>query len=174
MKIKIANPANQGFTLIEVLAGIIILGILTAIAAPNLIGFLNRQRLISSNNQVYRAMLFAQSNAKRDKVTWQASFRDNGDRVEWVAHPATTEPDTIPSWNQLESDVVIDASTTLLTVSMTNPPIRSVRFDLNGNTVGRLGRLTISLRSRPNDRRCVFVSTLIGTLRNAENNNCLI
>ncbi|MGK7891194.1 MAG: hypothetical protein AB4042_17845, partial [Leptolyngbyaceae cyanobacterium] len=45
--------------------------------------------------------------------------------------------------------------------------IYRVQFDHNGNTNGRLGRLTLEGVNPHRARRCVFVSTLIGTLRKA-------
>ena len=47
-----AYKKDQGFTLIEMLAVIMIVGILSAIAAPGLLGMLNRNKVSSALDQV--------------------------------------------------------------------------------------------------------------------------
>ena len=60
---------NSGFTLIEMLVVIIMVGILSAIAVPSWLSFVERQRLSKSADQVLQAVNTAQSTAKRTKTT---------------------------------------------------------------------------------------------------------
>lgn len=95
---------DPGFTLIELVVGMLMIAILSSIAAPGWLAFINNQRLRTSQSSVYGALQLAQSNAKRDKLAWQASFRfpgkdNNGNTiqvVQWAIHPATTVPTTLP------------------------------------------------------------------------------
>jgi len=59
----------KGFTLIETLIVVIIVGILAAIAGPSWIGFIQQQRLSTAADKVYQAVTGAQSLAKKDKLT---------------------------------------------------------------------------------------------------------
>ena len=56
---------NKGFTLIEVITAVIILGVLAAIAAPNFLGLLNRNRLNQGLSEVEGAVREAQRLAIR-------------------------------------------------------------------------------------------------------------
>lgn len=57
-----------GFTLLEVLITMTIIGILTAVAAPSFITFIKRDRLVTNSNQLHSVFKFARSEAiKRDQ-----------------------------------------------------------------------------------------------------------
>jgi prepilin-type N-terminal cleavage/methylation domain-containing protein len=69
MKYAKSCVSNNGFTLIEMLVVIIMVGILSAIAVPSWLSFIERQRLSTSANRVLLAVNTAQSTAKRTKNT---------------------------------------------------------------------------------------------------------
>ncbi|NMP03959.1 prepilin-type N-terminal cleavage/methylation domain-containing protein [Pseudoalteromonas arctica] len=59
---------NLGFTLLEVLITMTIIGILTAVATPSFITFIKRDRLVTNSNQLHSVFKFARSEAiKRDQ-----------------------------------------------------------------------------------------------------------
>lgn len=185
---------NLGFTLIETMIAIVIVGILAAIAAPSWISFVNTRRLGVAQDLVYRAVREAQSNAKRDKITWQASFQENNGIVQWAIHPA--EPNSfLPNkinWNNLDQNiqVVKDKNNLNQCETTLNQPKAScpatgpwrVQFDYKGRPqagVSELGQITLSSKNS-SSLRCIYISTILGAMRtgqehstaNGNNNYC--
>src|SRR5690349_9752111 len=63
---------SRGFTLIELMVSIFVLGILTALAVPSFVGMMNRNRLASQSNELLAAVQYARIEAIRTnaKVTF--------------------------------------------------------------------------------------------------------
>ena len=60
-----ARSNSKGFTLIEVLVVMIMIGILSAIAAPSFLGLLNRNRVSNTTIRLKSALVEAQANTTR-------------------------------------------------------------------------------------------------------------
>lgn len=193
-KSSLAKHSTAGFTSLEALAILVILGIFTAIAAPAWLAFINHQRLRLSADRVYWAMRIAQSNAKRDKSEWQATFRQTDRTVQWMIHPpmlpvGKTLKDFPQSpvhssgeliWHDLAENIVIDTKRTTLTkVDIANTKRNSYTsyyralFSYKGCPVmgpgqecgpGGLGKITIYQADLGSDRR---YCTIISTLLGA-------
>lgn len=160
------KSTSAGFTLLETLVVMMIVGIIAAIASISGLSFLNTQRLIVGQDQSYQIMRLAQSRAKQEVRRWQASFRNVANQVQWAIHPVTVtlaEED----WQTIPVPIQIDPDET--TLYRSREGIYRIQFDHRGNINGRLGRLTFKGLNAHKARRCVFASTLIGTLRKAKN-----
>ncbi|MGK7877807.1 MAG: Tfp pilus assembly protein FimT/FimU [Xenococcaceae cyanobacterium] len=174
---RVVPQSVAGFSLLEVLIVMIAIGVLTAIAAPSLLGFVDRQRLNTANNQIYLAMGKAQSNAKKEKVIWQASFREQNEVVEWTIHRQSVTPSS-GSWDSLQANVRIDESNTTLGQD-TSINAWIVRFDHKGNyddsdnaVPSPPVRITLYNENTGQIKRCVSVSSLLGALRTDSDEGC--
>jgi prepilin-type N-terminal cleavage/methylation domain-containing protein len=175
------GKAAFGFTLIEMLVVLAIVGVLSAIVGPTWLGSLNRQRLNSSQGQVFRAIRLAQSNAKRDKVNWQVTFRNSpvdgtaqiSVHKAFTTTPTAAEINTLP-WESVASNVVIKTSlTTAIPLGCTS--YCAFRFDAKGQPdrgLNDVRRVTLSYGSQAGSKACVFVSTLIGAVRTDFDTGC--
>ncbi len=177
---NVKSRSTDGFTLLELTILVVVIGILGAIAAPAWNNFINRQRLNTAQNQVYLAMQEAKSNAALQKVTWQVSFRENNGAVQWAVHSAKSGTFIPPEvqWNTLDPALQVykdknnkgKCETTFDQQTHrcpTNGPWR-VQFNYITNTNGQLGQITLTPKHDSNIKRCVYVSTLIGTMRTGQ------
>ncbi|PIG91372.1 type II secretion system protein [Gloeocapsopsis sp. IPPAS B-1203] len=178
IKNKEFNQSEFGFTLIEILIAIFVLGILAAIAAPSWLEFVNARRLNIAQEQVYQAMRTAQSRAKQERQNWQASFRERNRsgviNLEWAVHPAIIDVDNdnndsndLVNWNSFDPNIRFSTVTSL----QSRNNVRYIQFNHKGHVNGLLRRITVSTENS-SSKRCVFASTLLGALRTAKDAAC--
>jgi prepilin-type N-terminal cleavage/methylation domain-containing protein len=174
-----------GFTLIEVLFVMAIVGILAAIAAPSWQAFANNQRLNSAQSRSLSALRLAQSNAKLTQTMWQATFRNMPTVSQYAIHLSPTSDTDKEYWNALpwqnfDEGVRIvedtkDESRTTFTKLTADPvpDVYRVQFKSQGNPngLGEMGRITFVTRSGDR-KKCVIISTLLGSMRQAESTEC--
>jgi prepilin-type N-terminal cleavage/methylation domain-containing protein len=176
---KSKQNKQAGFTLIEVLVVVLMVGILSGIAAPSWIGFTNNQRARTSQIRVASGLKEAQSNAKNKKVGYQISLRNNNGTGQYLILSSTSLPTTTAQWDaqpwqNLESGVTVDASS----LAPDAAGINSFRFLFNGsydiNSVpivtlipgtSSLQNQLVKLQQDGNTKYCVNVQTLLGAVR---------
>ncbi|MBO9999146.1 MAG: type II secretion system protein [Cyanobacteria bacterium SID2] len=163
---RLHRTASSGFTLVEGLVVITILGILTAIAAPSWLAFVNQQRLAEANEKIYLTMRDAQTRAIANKNIWQASFREIDGRIQAAVHPANENPSF---WDSLSPSVRFDTVNTSLRES---GGLHYIRFNDRGRIHGQLGRVTLVTQHGGEAKRCTIASTLLGVVRKARDRQC--
>ncbi|MFO5473522.1 MAG: Tfp pilus assembly protein FimT/FimU [Dolichospermum sp.] len=169
---SLPDDQNAGFTLIEMITVGSIIVMLAAIALPSWSVFMNIRRLNIAQGEVNQAMRQAQSQAKKEKLKYQASFRTENDILQWAVHKEKESDLNNPTikWNDLDDNVQLDPNSTL---ELDNG-VRRVRFnDIGGlKSVSSLGKITLSSKSGGTARRCVIVSTILGAMRTAKDDSC--
>ncbi|UKO97148.1 prepilin-type N-terminal cleavage/methylation domain-containing protein [Nostoc sp. UHCC 0870] len=79
--------SSAGFSLVEMLAVIVMIGVLAAIAAPNWIAFVNRQRASKANDVVLSAIRDAQNEATKQKRRYSVSFKTDNNIPQVAIYP---------------------------------------------------------------------------------------
>jgi type II secretory pathway pseudopilin PulG len=171
-----SRKGEAGFTLLELIVIVILLGTLAAIAAPGWLGFINRQRVRTVNDRVFQTLRTAQSEAKRTKSDRVITFLPTD--------PPTATINTVPALTTPLQTVTFDAGGEIKAGQI--KPL-SVASCPNGVCTATNGKLIFSYNGivDPNDsnnpnlpfvvtvgvggsKQCVIVETLLGGMRTAE------
>ena len=169
-----SRKGDGGFTIIELLVIVIMLGILTAIAAPSWLAFINRQRVRTVNDRVFQSLRLAQSEAKRTKRDITITF-SGPSSVPSVDPPTVTFDPPLATGGKtqtLDAGGEIKPGTIALTVNKpanAPPPPNSIVFDYQGNlTEGTTPFYVTVASSGGGTKQCVIVETIIGGMRTDE------
>jgi prepilin-type N-terminal cleavage/methylation domain-containing protein len=109
---------NAGFSLVEILVVLVMLGVLAAISTPNWIAFLNRQQANKANDVVLAGIQEAQRQAKRQKLGYSISFRTDNNIPQIAIYPKDSDPTKL--WRNLGTDVGIKSGSIVLGTNLTN------------------------------------------------------
>ena len=176
-----SRKSDGGFTLLEVLIIVLILGIFASIAAPSWLAFINGQRVRTVNDRVFQSLRLAQSEAKRTKRDITVTFKyDPNPPTAPVADPPTVTFNpplaTGGSTQTLDGGGEIKPDTIKLVF---NAP--SITFDYLGNVnplppdpvdpnVSRFVATVSTVKGAA--KQCAIVETIIGGMRTAQGNEC--
>jgi prepilin-type N-terminal cleavage/methylation domain-containing protein len=161
------RKSDKGFTLLELIVIVLILGILASIAAPGWLGFINRQRVRTVNDRVFQSLRLAQSEAKRTKRDVTVTFDKNVDPPKVTFSPALPTGGTE---QKLDAGGEIKSGTIALTFNKpdsTDPKKSSLTFDYQGNPDKTSFIVAVSA-VKGGGKQCAIVETIIGGMRTAD------
>jgi prepilin-type N-terminal cleavage/methylation domain-containing protein len=152
MSLYNARKSNSGFTLIEMLVVFIIIGVIAAIAAPNFLGLLNRNRITDASQQVQGALKEAQRQALRRGKQCTIDI-DSTNKI--ISNSGTngcllSERDL----SKIDNSIRLASNTT------------SIVFSGKGNITGATApTLVVYMSNGSPDQKCVVLEGLFATLR---------
>ena len=145
----IYKKSDRGFTLVELMSVLVIIGIIAAIAAPNFIGLLNRTRVNISLEQLLGAIRQTQRQAMRQGKRCNININPNTNFIS--ANPPDCKLDT----REIDENVTIRTN---LSGSIPN-----ISFSHKGNTT-KMGTIVLS-SNLINHQRCFVISLGLGIMR---------
>ena len=170
-----------GFTLVEILAVVVLIGIVAGIAIPSWLKFLTTRRINRAQRDTLNIMRDAQAKAQKEKRDWSACFRDENGQVEWTLlagdqrRAAGNCDGGNLGWQPLgKSDAdKVEIDTSESTLALNGSGDYTIAFNFRGQVDPPFGRVTFQPRRNNSPaRRCVVVSTLLGVLRLDEDGDC--
>lgn len=152
---------EKGFTLLEIVVVVIIIGIISAIAAPNLLGLFSRNRVIAAMGEVEGALREAQKQAIRNGRSCSITINGGG-----VFNPAGG------NGCLLNNRVLNDPNNASLIVLNSNRIGNDITFSGKGNITidgpNPMPVLVVSLPNGTNEQRCVVIQNTLGSIRTGD------
>lgn len=175
------HPSTQGFTILEVLVVVIIIGILMAIAAPGWLAFMNRQRAITAKDQVLQSVRATQAEAKRQRRRRPIEFLESAEAASGIPEleingipQVLGEGEIVPGNIELSAqdfqgndvDVLVFREDGTLSVEAND-------YADFGATPPELP-VSIAVEAPPDsgNQRCVIIDTILGSIRSESNDTC--
>jgi type II secretory pathway pseudopilin PulG len=152
-----------GFTLLEMMIILMIVGLLSAIVAPSWTSFYANRQLSVAQEQIQASIKHGQHMAKLKRIPQRFVIEQYGD---WVRWGTATDPNVPIDWKTIQN-IAIDTTQTTFRKDRTTNNRWFMVLDDDGTVTGQLGRVTLGT-STSKEQRCVIMSTLLGETRKGE------
>ncbi|AOX03233.1 hypothetical protein BJP34_30720 [Moorena producens PAL-8-15-08-1] len=187
---------DAGFTFMELLIVILMVGILSSIAAPSWLAFVNRQRVNKVNERVLSVIQEAQRQAKNKKLHYSVSFRMNDGVPEAAVYQDNNNDNPTQNfqWQSLVGDLGVKPEEVwvgtnltdenkLGTLSILSEQNKTITFDNQGvlpNGADTDLAIVVAVPDSKNKnnpieatQRCVRIKTILGALEtNRKGSEC--
>lgn len=173
-KLSARSKRTLGFTLIEVLVVMIIVGILSAIVGPGWLAFMNNQRISTSQSRVFSTLRDAQSSAKKNSSTTTFTIGNDPDKGAY----ASTNRSQAQYLEQGVQILSVTKATAPTDIPLTSP--LTITFNAQGLPTLVNGdpftdfplRVTLNVTNSPDRKRCTTITTLLGSMKSGSDTDC--
>ncbi len=170
--------SSSGFTLLEILITLAIVGILFAISASTWTALLNEQRINQANQRILSLVEQTKTKAQKQNQPYQLRFRnDTNNGLQYIiAAPNATPQDG--EWQNLFNSKKDSIKLSFYSPNTTNiNELKTQTFNYQGvpadGTLDVNKRIIVSPKDGSSPRKCVIVQDLLGSLRNESDQTCV-
>ncbi|MFE4106536.1 pilus assembly FimT family protein [Almyronema epifaneia] len=167
----IPDETTAGFTLIEVLLVVLMVGILMGIAAPGWLAFADRQRMSTVRSDLLEVLRQAQADARQNRETRVITILDDALPSLQVGSAASVGTVEILARDSVRPDYV--DLTGFASVSGAWEASTAVSFDYEGLPDSDQIPFKIEVSPRAAAaKQCVIIANLLGTLKTGSGDEC--
>ena len=152
MLTKIRKLRNGGFTLIELIVALVIVGIIAAIASPSFVGLLNKVRVDTALEELLGAIRETQRMAMRHGKTCRININPNTNLIN------ASDSECLLQERRLDDNVIVRTN-----LSGSTP---NILFSHRGSTT-KMGTIVLS-SNLTNSQKCFVISLGLGIMRTGE------
>ena len=164
---------QEGFTLIEILVAIIIIGIMAAITGPGMLGFFARSKVSSAQSELQGILQEAQRSSIRSSVncslTFPATDSKSADGTNGVLTISASPASCMPAGSVSLEEVQVRHNATSVHASYNGTTqLTAELFDFKGSTDDFISSelvFVISNEDNESFQKCIVVSDGLGLIR---------
>lgn len=193
---KQSSPiTNAGFTMVELITVIVIVGVLAAMAAPGWFAFANTRRANIARDQILQILRQTQAEATRSRQVWIVKF-DTTANPPQITTRRIGNDNTDNTENSPETTIVLGEGNDIRPGVLGMQAIQNnaidpnrhcnntncIAFDADGSVANLMNnpdpddrpiKITVFATNAPTTtKRCVLVRSLLGAMQPANNDRC--
>jgi prepilin-type N-terminal cleavage/methylation domain-containing protein len=175
---------SQGFTLLEVIIAIVILGILTAVVSPSIMGTLNRAKLKDATEDLESALRLAQGIAIKYSQTCTVTINNTstvttGSNQYYTVTATSIRDDrgTTSTTDDIFRNCILETryilrrrgGADILQLKTSGPG--TISYDFNGEMATASNQTIVLYDEKTNQSKCIVLSSPLALIRSGEYNN---